>query len=147
VVGEVRTKNTTADYYIGNIDVSTTPTTGATKLLMSLTYTAASTSNILVFKFTAPFGINSTTRPVGFFIFNGSTCLYSQASVDGTATQIGSISINFYMNPASTSSTTYDIRYVSVAPSSFTAYVNQDASGNNFGGTFASTFQITEVKP
>ena len=149
IVGAARASKSTGDSYTGNITPSTTPTTSNTKKYMSVTYAATSTSNILTFQFSCSCclatGIQADS--VGFFLFNGTTLLYSQCSGTDATGQMMGIGLNFYMNPASTASTTYDIYYVCATNHSNTVYINQDSSGNNFGGSMLATLQVTEVKP
>ena len=142
-VGFASTSSTTATSTTTILATTgTTPTTSNTTQLINLTYTAASTSNYLVFDFSCPLSISSNAS-CGFFLFSGTTLLscFPVSETSNTPTQA---SFRFSMLAASTSSTTYHIYY---ATTGGTVFILEASAGVPFYNSVTATqitFTVTE---
>ena len=129
--------------------------------LISLDYTAASTSNKLLLSYTCHIGIDTTVNTFGYLYIGGSvsTIIGDQGSSNqkrATSTSQGTSSgeamIHSFQtlidNPA-TSSTTYGIHFGHANNATHTIYINRDATSTNasYAARFVSSLTILEVEP
>ena len=136
---------------------TTAPTTSNTFQVSSLTYTPASSSNILTFSFSAPYtqdtGAGNAFVSVVFCLFQGSTLITSFAinstHTSGSETFSGqTASFSYSITSNTTSSTTYTVNCASISGVTPTIYLLTDtASTALFGGAGATNiwFRIVET--
>ena len=129
--------------------------------LISLDYTAASTSNKLLLSYNCNIGINTSVNCYAYLYIGGSVSTIigdagggNQKRATATSQGVGSwkaMTHSFQTlidNPA-TSSTTYDIRFGHGNNGTQTIYINRDADDGNYEyyARFASSLTILELEP
>ena len=124
---------------------SATPTTSNTTFLTSISFTPASSTNILEFEFNVCSG-GSVAGGGVYCLFQGTTLLNTLWR--GYNTTEASITLLYYQVSGTTSPTTYSVYYAGAAtPATASNYVNIDVSGNSSGSSLSYTFTITEEIP
>jgi len=129
--------------------------------LISLNYTAASTSNKLLLSYTCHIGIDTSVNTFGYLYIGGSVStiigdqgLSSQKRATSTSQGTSSHEAMIHSfqtlidNPA-TSSTTYDVRFGQANNGTQTIYINRDAgtTNDNYVARFVSSLTILEFSP
>ena len=146
VVQQVRYSSTAVlgSASIASITTSTTPTTGNTTSIISLSITPTSTSNTLIFDYSSTQFLGSQNG-AGMFLFDGSTLLYSTMAL--SYLNPSQMTWRWYYTVPATTSQTYNIRIAPVAASGSSAYYISGGSGGGamFNSTATTTFTITEV--
>lgn len=146
-VQQVRTTTTTSVSATKTLaPTGTTPTTANTDLIISLSCTPTNASNILVFDFTTPFGMDNDGVAT-FALFQGTTFItafpqYVSASLSPTT-----ISVRHYMVAGTTSATTYSVRAAMPGGSVSTLRTLQNGAGTALyggAGNTATQLIITE---
>jgi len=151
VVGQGRTISTTATSTTTGLDYTgKTPTTANTVLLLSVTYTPTSATNVLYFDFSVPYSTGGTSNGLGLFLFQGSTFLagFPYKSTTAVGNEAFTATGRYYKVSGTTSSTTYAIYYVS-SVNGVTVYACSDQGTNfyNSATAVAMNFTVTEVLP
>ena len=127
--------------------------------LISLDYTAASSSNKLLLSYTIHIGLNTSTNCYGYLYIGGSVSSIigdagesnqkrATSTSQGVASHKAMIhSFETLIDNPSTSSTTYDVRFGHGNNSNQTMYINNDASNGNYNyyARFVSSLTILEV--
>jgi hypothetical protein len=127
--------------------------------LISLDYTAASSSNKLLLSYTIHIGLNTSTNCYGYLYIGGSVSSIigdagesnqkrATSTSQGVASHKAMIhSFETLIDNPSTSSTTYDVRFGHGNNSNQTMYINNDASNLNYNyyARFVSSLTILEV--
>ncbi len=127
----------------------TTPTTGNTTSLQTVSITPTNSSNILVISYNASFDLDSDGVGL-FFVFNGSTLLNSFIfPTAGTTTSASTASFIHYAVAGTTSAVTIDIRAaLGDAGSASTLRTLQNSAGTAlFNGNCSSQLIVTEYTP
>lgn len=127
--------------------------------LISLDYTAASTSNKLLLSYNCNIGINTTVSTYAYLYIGGSVSTSigdaggtNQKRATSTSQGVGSWKAMIHSfqtlidNPA-TSSTTYDVRFSHGNNATHTIYINRDSDDTNqaYYARFASSLTILEL--
>jgi hypothetical protein len=146
IIGEGRSTSTTAiTSTTVLVRTGTTPTTGNSDSIISVTYTPTNSNNVLKFAFTAPVSSSSTAQNSSVLLFQGTTFVtgfnYSWGS-----TASGLFNFQYYMVAGTTSSTTYNIRS---SVSGGTLYYLTQVGTQYFNSATGSAIQftVTEVLP
>ena len=127
--------------------------------LISLDYTAASSSNKLLLSYTIHIGLNTSTNCYGYLYIGGSVSSIigdagesnqkrATSTSQGVASHKAMIhSFQTLIDNPSTSSTTYDVRFGHGNNSNQTMFINNDASNGNYNyyARFVSSLTILEM--
>ena len=127
--------------------------------LISLDYTAASSSNKLLLSYTIHIGLNTSTNCYGYLYIGGSVSSIigdagesnqkrATSTSQGVASHKAMIhSFETLIDNPSTSSTTYDVRFGHGNNSNQTMYINNDSQNGNYNyyARFVSSLTILEV--
>lgn len=107
-----------------------------------ITPTAATSSILIEFSIILDANVNTTDLVIA--VFRGSTCIVGGVVTIDTAGKLKTYSQSFVDSPATTSAVTYTGR-IGVGSAGPTWYVNSSSTGNNLGGTIATTFALEEI--
>ena len=127
----------------GIIGPNGVPTTSNLTELTSLTISAESSTNVLMFNFNATVSANATGLII--CLFQGTTLLNSiGCPMSGSASTLTAYML-YQQAAGTTSSTTYSIYYGNVSyPGPYVNNINITGNGGTLGSSLSYTFTITE---
>lgn len=146
IIQQVRNRSTTAIASTSTLAApSTTPNTGNTDAVISVSLTPSDSSNILVIQFACPFWAGNTTGSY-FLVFQDGTFKSGITLCPNANNEFNNASLLDYITAGTTSSTTIQIRCASSTGDLF--LLENDSSTHIFGATgSAIALVVTEMSP